>query len=153
MGGMGGMGAMGWLGGCSYTDTTAFHFLVQGFSACWKMGKVLFFVRSRPVAQKGTFLFSDVTDWSRLWKWKNTFSVPHWSRTNENNVLSHSSTCRESLNEKVMKCSCVCVIVFTQSAHGTHSAQLPICGGSGPGCCSGAAYGSENFFYRNLKKF
>ena len=41
----------------------------------------------------------------------------------KNNVLSHSSTCRESLNEKVMECSCVCVIVFTQSAHGTHSAH------------------------------
>ena len=95
------------------------------------------------VAQKSAFLFSDVTDWLRPWKWKSLFFVPHWPRTNENKVLFNVSTCWRSLNEGV-KCSCVCIIASTQSAHCTHSAQSPIYKGSGPWCCSGAAYGRES---------
>ena len=76
MGWLGGMGAMGWLGGCNYIDTSAFHFLVQSFLAGWKMGKYFFPFGATSVAQKSTFLFSDVTDWLRLWKWKSISFVP-----------------------------------------------------------------------------
>ena len=108
------------------TDTSAFEFLFQSFSACWKMGKSFFHSVATSVAQRSTFLFSDVTDWLRLWKWKSTFFVPHWPRTNENKVLSHFSTCWRSSNGEVK-----CVIAFTQSAHVNHSAQSPIYGGNG----------------------
>ena len=107
-------------------------------------GKMHFFLfGATSVAQKRTFLFSDVTDWLRLWKWKSHFFVPHWSRTNENKVLFDFSTCWQTLKEE-LKCPCICVIASTQSAHDTHSAQSPIYGGSGPWCCSGAAYGRES---------
>ena len=54
-----GVGAMGWLGECSYTDTTAFHFLIQRFSTCRKIEKRFVFVCPRPVWHKNsTFPFS-----------------------------------------------------------------------------------------------
>ena len=118
-------------------------FLVQRSSVCWRMGKVFFSFGATIVVQKSTFLFSNVTDWLRLSKWKSTLFVPHWSWTNENKVLFNFSTCWKSLNEE-LRCPCVCVIAHTQSAHCTHSAQSRIHGRSGPWCCSGAAYRRES---------
>ena len=86
-----------------------------------KNAKVLFFVRLRPVTQKNTFPFSGVTVIAAM-KIEKYFLVPHWSRTNYSNVLFHFSTCWKALNEEMMECTCVCLIVSTQSAHFSHSA-------------------------------